>query len=79
MSRDHVRKYVASPCETAPVPIVGGESDETYGVFAGLGYNFNEDYSFVAGYRYMVIDYKKDDFLFDVAISGPMIGLVIRF
>ncbi|MCM8530872.1 MAG: hypothetical protein NE330_06910 [Lentisphaeraceae bacterium] len=58
---------------------VGGESEQTYDLFGGFGYNFDDDYSLVAGYRHMSIDYEKGDFLFDVEVSGPMLGLVIRF
>ena len=32
-----------------------------------------------AGYRYLAIDYKNGGFLFDVALSGPIIGASIRF
>ena len=47
--------------------------------FAGLGYHLGDGYSIVGGYRHMMIDYEKGDFLFDVEVSGPMLGLVIRF
>ena len=58
---------------------VGGDSESTYDFFAGLGYHLGDGYSIVGGYRHMMIDYEKGDFLFDVEVSGPMLGLVIRF
>lgn len=58
---------------------VGGDSESTYDLFAGMGYNLGDGYSMVTGYRHMAIDYEKGDFLFDVEVSGPMLGLVIKF
>ena len=57
---------------------VGGDSDETIDLFAGLGYNFSETMSFVTGYRHMSIDYEKDGYLWDVEMTGMLFGLVIK-
>ena len=32
-----------------------------------------------AGYRYLAVDYDDGGFLFDVALSGPIIGASFRF
>lgn len=61
---------------------VGGfgiASDITWDIFGGLGYAFNDRYSAVIGYRHLAVDYEKGSFLFDVEMSGPVIGGVIRF
>lgn len=61
---------------------VGGtslSSDSTWDVFGGLGYEFNDTVSAVAGYRHLEVNYEHDGFEFDVEMSGPVIGAVIRF
>jgi hypothetical protein len=44
-----------------------------------LGYQFNDRIAAAAGYRYLSVDYKNDGFVWDVSISGPIIGLKILF
>lgn len=61
---------------------VGGfdvASDLTWDVFGGVGYQFNDTVSAVAGYRHLEVDYEDGGFIFDVQMSGPVIGAVIRF
>lgn len=57
----------------------GVASDITWDVFAGLGYQANDWFAPVIGYRHLEVDYDKGDFLFDVEMSGPLIGGVLRF
>jgi hypothetical protein len=57
----------------------GVGSDLTWDVFGGLGYDFNDNYSVLAGYRHLAVDYANEDFKFDVELSGPVIGGTIRF
>jgi hypothetical protein len=57
----------------------GADSDLTWDTFAGLGYEVNDWFAPVIGYRHLSVDYDKDDFLYDVEMSGPVIGGVIRF
>ena len=57
----------------------GAASDLTWDVFGGLGYQFNDMISAVAGYRHLEVDYKHGDFKYDVQMSGPVIGATIRF
>ena len=61
---------------------VGGtsvNSDSTWDVFGGLGYEFNDTVSAVAGYRHLEVNYEHNGFEFDVQMSGPVIGAVIHF
>ncbi|MGE0153052.1 MAG: DUF481 domain-containing protein [Reyranellaceae bacterium] len=48
-------------------------------VAAGLGYQFNEHISAVAGYRALGVDYRDNGFVFDVVQRGPILGLAVRF
>jgi len=57
----------------------GAASDLTWDVFGGLGYEFNDTVSAIAGYRHLEVDYEQGGFKFDVQMSGPVIGATIRF
>ena len=57
----------------------GAASDLTWDVFGGVGYQFNDMISAVAGYRHLEVDYKHGDFKYDVQMSGPIIGATIHF
>lgn len=61
--------------------MIGGavSSDLAWDVFGGLGYNFNERYALMAGYRANSVDYKDGSFIYDVVMQGPVLGGVIRF
>jgi hypothetical protein len=56
-----------------------GEADIDWDVAGGLGYQFNDTWSAVAGYRALGVDYSNDGFLFDVVQQGPILGVVGRF
>lgn len=56
----------------------GVSSDLTWDSFAGVGYQFNDTISAIAGYRHLEVDYEHDGFVFDVEMSGPVIGMTIR-
>lgn len=58
---------------------VGGESDSTYQLAAGINWQYAKQFSAKFGYRYLAQDYKKDGFVWDVKMSGPYIGLGIAF
>ena len=58
---------------------VAGDSDTNYDLFGGIGYAFNQSYSFIVGYRHIKIDYEKDAFLYDVKLYGPMAGFTFRW
>jgi hypothetical protein len=51
----------------------------TWQIFATVGYHFNETVAIEAGYRHLSVDYDDDGFLWDVDLSGPIIGMSFRF
>lgn len=57
----------------------GVGSHLTWDTFGALGYQFNESISAVAGYRHLEVDYDRNGFVFDVELSGPVIGMTMRF
>jgi hypothetical protein len=57
----------------------GVGSDLTWDALGVLGYQFNDSISAAAGYRHMAVDYHRDGFVFDVDLSGPVIGATINF
>ena len=57
----------------------GAASDLTWDALGAVGYQFNDTISALAGYRHMEVDYHHDGFVFDVELSGPVIGMTIRF
>jgi hypothetical protein len=44
-----------------------------------IQYLMNKNISFSMGYRYLKIDFKEDDILYDVALDGIYLGLGIHF
>jgi hypothetical protein len=44
-----------------------------------LNYDVNETLLVTLGYRHMSVDFEDGDFVYDVEISGPIIGAVFRF
>lgn len=56
-----------------------GGSDLTYQVLAGVNWQFTNALSAKIGYRYLYQDYEKDNFKWDMAMSGAFLGLGIRF
>lgn len=61
------------------VSAVGGDSDSASDLYAGVNYLLSKDLSLSAGYRHQTVDYDKDGFLYDVEISGPLIGVSFVF
>lgn len=61
------------------VDLGGGGSDFTYQLFGGVGIDVSKSISLFAGYRYLHIKYTRDDFLFDGAFKGPVLGAAFRF
>lgn len=56
-----------------------GGSDLGWDLLGGLGYDFNDRFSAVLGYRAAAVDYQSGSFEYDVTIQGPIAGLAIRF
>ena len=57
----------------------GVGSDFMWDANINLGYQWTKGFSTTVGYRYLDVDYEKDDFLYDVAQDGLVIGLSWRF
>jgi hypothetical protein len=62
----------------ASADVGGGGSDLSWQLFGGLGYRFGWG-SVVGGWRHLHIDYTKDSFKIDAALSGPIIGASFQF
>ena len=59
--------------------IGAGGADVDWDVALGLGYDFNDRISAIAGYRALGVDYSDDGFLFDAVQQGPILGVSIKF
>lgn len=57
----------------------GGGSDFTYQIIGNAGVDFQDHYGFVLGYRYLNVDYDKNNFLLNTAMRGPVFGFVFKF
>lgn len=57
----------------------GAGSDITVNTQATLGVNFSRHIALEAGYRYMYVDYDKDNFLYNVNMPGVFAGLIFKF
>jgi hypothetical protein len=57
----------------------GAGSEVTVNTQATLGVNFSRNIALEAGYRYMYIDYDKDNFLYNVNMPGVFAGLIFKF
>jgi hypothetical protein len=64
---------------TADIGGFGVSSDFTWQVLGTLGYEFNDWFAARVGYRHLDVDYEDDGFLWDVAMSGPILGATFRF
>lgn len=56
-----------------------GGSDLTYQVMAGVNWEYKRDFTAKVGYRYLSWDYERGGTVWDMAASGPYLGLGIRF
>jgi hypothetical protein len=59
--------------------IGGGASDHTWEIRSSLNYQVNDWLRARAGYRHLEVDYENDGFVWDVDLSGPIIGATITF
>lgn len=57
----------------------GVGSDLTWSVLGTFNYVFNDNWSVSAGYKYLSVDYDDDGYVFDVDMSGPVLGVTYRF
>jgi outer membrane receptor protein involved in Fe transport len=64
---------------TAKADVGGLGSDLTYQLFGGLGINFSPRFTTIIGYRYLDVNYRGGNTVFDVALGGLIMGFGIRF
>jgi hypothetical protein len=57
----------------------GVGSEFTWSVLGTVNYVFNDHWSASIGYKHMSVDYDDDGLVFDVDMSGPVIGVTYRF
>jgi hypothetical protein len=57
----------------------GVGSDLTWQAVGGIGYRLNSNWSILAGYRAMGVDYEKDGSKIDTLFKGPTLGVSVRF
>ena len=61
------------------ITAVAGDSDSAWDVFGGVGYEYSDLFSLMLGYRHQEVDYEDGAFLYDIEMSGPVVGLIFRF
>jgi hypothetical protein len=57
----------------------GVGSDLSYQLGAGVDWSFNQGFRVVVGYRHLYVDFDDDGFEYDMATSGPLVGVVLAF
>lgn len=57
----------------------GVGSDLTWSVLGTVNYVVNDSWSVSAGYKHLSVDYDDDGYVFDVDLSGPVLGATYRF
>ena len=57
----------------------GVGSDLTWSLLGTFNYVFNDTWSASLGYKYLSVDYDDDGYVFDVDLSGPVLGVTYRF
>lgn len=64
---------------TGKFDLGGGGSKFTYQVFGGGGYNVNPKVALIFGYRVLDVNYRKNNFIYDMNQRGPIMGLGFKF
>jgi hypothetical protein len=64
---------------TGKADLGGGGSNLTYQLLGGVGVLVGKRFALIGAYRHLDVNYNKDDFVFDVALTGPVLGMSIRF
>jgi hypothetical protein len=41
--------------------------------------DYSKTVTFFGGYRYLAVNYDRSGYVFDVALSGPVLGATFRF
>jgi hypothetical protein len=63
----------------AKADIGTGGSDFTWQLYGGGAYDLGRCCALAAGYRHLDVDYDKEGFLYDVYVTGPALGVTLRF
>ena len=63
----------------AKADVGAGGSNLSWQLYAGAGYALGRCCSLVGAYRFLDVDYDKDEILYDVRLGGPTFGLTLRF
>ncbi|MBL4658747.1 MAG: hypothetical protein JKY19_00195 [Alcanivoracaceae bacterium] len=58
---------------------VAGDSTSHWDIFGAIVYEYSNAMSFIAGYRHQEVNYNNGDFLYDIEMSGPALGLTFKF
>ncbi|HKP50844.1 MAG TPA: hypothetical protein VJU17_12555 [Gemmatimonadales bacterium] len=56
-----------------------GGSNFIWQLYGGAGYDVGRCCALVAAWRYLDVDYDKQDLVYDVRLSGPTLGVTLRF
>ena len=62
----------------ASADVGGGGSDLAWQLYGGVGYQFSWG-SLIAGYRHLHVNYVKNSYKLDGALTGPLIGASFQF
>jgi hypothetical protein len=54
-------------------------SQVTWQIYTGVGKEFKQRYSLFLGYRHLSVDYRNGGFIYDMGMSGTLLGFGIRF
>jgi hypothetical protein len=63
----------------AKADVGAGGSDHIWQIYGGAGYDLARCCALVAAWRYLDVDYDKDNLLYDVRLGGPTLGFALRF
>lgn len=57
----------------------GAGADLTWSALATINYTFTDKLSFSAGYKVLDVDYDRGGYVYDTRLSGPVLGMTLRF
>jgi hypothetical protein len=61
------------------VDLGAGGSEFTWQAFGGAAYDLGRCCALTAGYRHLDVNYDSDEFLYDTYLTGPALGIELRF
>jgi hypothetical protein len=57
----------------------GAGSELDYQIVGALGFKVSRKFTVGAAYRYLYVNYRPSNFIFNAAMSGPAVGLTYNF